>query len=72
MKFRRVPGQTPGTLEAGGLLDNTLWSAPPTTGRWVLAHGGLRQKNFNFYEERPGSPCLLNPMPVPQPRRVTA
>lgn len=38
-------------LEAKGLLDNTLIIYTSDHGEMGMAHGGLRQKNFNFYEE---------------------
>jgi arylsulfatase A-like enzyme len=39
------------TLQATGLLDNTLVIATADHGEMGTAHGGMRQKNFNFYEE---------------------
>jgi arylsulfatase A-like enzyme len=39
------------TLRSGGLLDNTLVIATADHGEMGTAHGGMRQKNFNFYEE---------------------
>jgi arylsulfatase A-like enzyme len=39
------------TLEAQGMLDNTLIIYTSDHGEMGMAHGGLRQKNFNFYEE---------------------
>jgi arylsulfatase A-like enzyme len=38
-------------LSANGLLDDTLVIATADHGEMGTAHGGLRQKNFNFYEE---------------------
>ncbi len=38
-------------LEKTGLLDDTLVIRTADHGEMGLAHGGLRQKNFNFYEE---------------------
>lgn len=38
-------------LTANGLLDNTLLIKTADHGEMGLAHGGLRQKNFTFYEE---------------------
>jgi len=38
-------------LEASGLSKNTLVIATADHGELGTAHGGLRQKNFNFYEE---------------------
>ena len=39
------------TLRAHNLLDNTLVIRTSDHGEMGLAHGGLRQKNFNVYEE---------------------
>jgi arylsulfatase A-like enzyme len=39
------------TLASRGLLDNTLVIATADHGELGTSHGGLRQKNFNFYEE---------------------
>lgn len=39
------------TLSAQNLLDNTLVIRTSDHGEMGLAHGGQRQKNFNFYEE---------------------
>jgi choline-sulfatase len=39
------------TLTEVGLLDDTLVIRTGDHGEMGLAHGGLRQKNFNFYEE---------------------
>ena len=38
-------------LTSSGLLDNTLVIATADHGEMGTAHGGMRQKNFNFYEE---------------------
>lgn len=38
-------------LEAQNLIDNTLVIRTSDHGEMGLAHGGLRQKNFNVYEE---------------------
>jgi arylsulfatase A-like enzyme len=38
-------------LQANGLLDSTLVVRTADHGELGLAHGGLRQKNFNAYEE---------------------
>jgi arylsulfatase A-like enzyme len=38
-------------LERNGLLENTLVIATADHGEMGTAHGGMRQKNFNFYEE---------------------
>jgi choline-sulfatase len=39
------------TLTTSGLLDDTLVIATADHGEMGTAHGGMRQKNFNFYEE---------------------
>ncbi len=49
------------TLERTGLLDDTLVirdRRPRRDGR--LAHGGMRQKNFNFYEESTRVPLVYS------------
>ncbi len=38
-------------LEETGLFDNTLVIRTADHGEMGLTHGGMRQKNFNFYEE---------------------
>jgi len=38
-------------LEKNGMLDNTLIIATADHGEMGTAHGGMRQKNFNCYEE---------------------
>ncbi len=61
------------TLEARGLLDNTLVVATADHGEMGTAHGGLRQKNFNFYEETTRVPLVYsNPRLFPGPRRTAA
>ena len=69
-------------LEETGLLDNTLVVRTADHGEMGLAHGGLRQKNFNFYEEAiAGAARLLEPEALPEagadrrarlPRRLPA
>lgn len=50
------------------LLDNTLVIHTSDHGEMGLAHGGLRQKNFNFYEESLRVPLIYsNPQLYPQP-----
>ena len=39
------------TLKRTGLLDDTLVIATADHGEMGTTHGGMRQKNFNFYEE---------------------
>ncbi len=56
-------------LASTGLLDNTLVIKTADHGEMGLAHGGLRQKNFNFYEESLRVPLVYsNPMLYPRPR----
>lgn len=61
------------TLEAKGLLDNTLIIRTSDHGEMGLAHGGLRQKNFNVYEESQRVPLVYsNPRLFPRPRTTRA
>ncbi len=48
------------TLEARGLLENTLVIATADHGEMGTAHGGMRQKNFNFYEETTRVPLVYS------------
>jgi arylsulfatase A-like enzyme len=58
------------TLEEGGLLENTLVVATADHGEMGTAHGGLRQKNFNFYEETTRVPLVYsNPRLFPRPEK---
>ena len=58
------------TLEARGLLENTLIVATADHGEMGTAHGGLRQKNFNFYEETMRVPLVYsNPRLFPGPEQ---
>ncbi len=55
-------------LEAKGLYDDTLIIRTSDHGEMGLAHGGLRQKNFNFYEETLKVPLVYsNPKLFPRP-----
>jgi choline-sulfatase len=55
-------------LEQTGLLDDTLIVRTADHGEMGLAHGGLRQKNFNFYEEAIRVPLIYsNPKLFPRP-----
>jgi arylsulfatase A-like enzyme len=55
-------------LEETDLLDDTLIVRTADHGEMGLAHGGLRQKNFNFYEEAIRVPLVYsNPKLYPQP-----
>src|SRR4029453_11022391 len=57
------------TLEDQDLLDNTLIIQTSDHGEMGLAHGGLRQKNFNFYEETLRVPLIYsNPKLYPSPQ----
>src|SRR5439155_1620414 len=64
-----------GTAEAGaeGVLADTLVIRTADHGEMGLAHGGLRQKNFNVYEETTRVPLVYsNPRLFPRPRRSSA
>jgi choline-sulfatase len=57
------------TLESSGLLDNTLVIATADHGEMGTAHGGMRQKNFNAYEESTRVPLVYsNPRLFKKPR----
>jgi arylsulfatase A-like enzyme len=61
------------SLEATGLLENTLIVRTSDHGEMGLAHGGLRQKNFNMYEESQRVPLVYsNPRLFPRPRTTGA
>jgi choline-sulfatase len=60
-------------LEQTGLLDDTLIVRTADHGEMGLAHGGLRQKNFNFYEESTRVPLVYsNPKLFPAPQKTEA
>ena len=60
-------------LTANGLLDNTPLIKTADHGEMGLAHGGLRQKNFNFYEESLRVPLVYsNPVLFPRPQATKA
>ncbi len=60
-------------LEETGLLDETLIVRTADHGEMGLTHGGLRQKNFNFYEEATRVPLVYsNPKLYPRPLRSEA
>ena len=60
-------------LEETGLLDDTLIIRTADHGEMGLAHGGLRQKNFNFYEEAMRVPLVYsNPKLFPKPAKTDA
>jgi choline-sulfatase len=61
------------TLEKNGLLDNTLVIATADHGEMGTAHGGMRQKNFNVYEEATRIPLVYsNPRLFKKPQRSDA
>jgi arylsulfatase A-like enzyme len=47
-------------LEREGLLENTLVIRTADHGEMGMAHGGMRQKNFNFYEESLRVPLVFS------------
>jgi choline-sulfatase len=60
-------------LEQRGLYDKTLIVRTADHGEMGLTHGGLRQKNFNFYEEATRVPLVYsNPKLFPQPAKSEA
>lgn len=61
------------TTSGNTLLDDTLVIRTADHGEMGLAHGGLRQKNFNFYEESLRVPLVYsNPKIFRRPRRSKA
>jgi arylsulfatase A-like enzyme len=61
------------TLEATGLLHNTLVIRTADHGEMGMTHGGQRQKNFNFYEESLRVPLIYsNPRLYSTPRTSNA
>jgi arylsulfatase A-like enzyme len=55
-------------LEETGLYDDTLIIRTADHGEMGLTHGGMRQKNFNFYEEATRVPLVYsNPKLYPKP-----
>lgn len=61
------------SLRDNGLLDDTLVIRTADHGEMGLAHGGLRQKNFNVYEESMRIPLVYsNPKLFRKPRRSKA
>jgi choline-sulfatase len=60
-------------LEETGLMDDTLIIRTSDHGEMGLAHGGMRQKNFNFYEETLRVPMVYsNPRLYPKPHESDA
>ena len=61
------------TLTDTGLLDSTLVIRTADHGEMGLTHGGMRQKNFNFYEESLRVPMIYsNPVFFPRPCQENA
>ena len=61
------------TLDSLGLTDDTLVVRTADHGEMGLAHGGQRQKNFNFYEEAVRIPLVYsNPELFPTPQQSDA
>jgi arylsulfatase A-like enzyme len=55
-------------LDSQNMIDNTLVIHTSDHGEMGMAHGGQRQKNFNFYEETLRVPMILsNPKLYPAP-----
>ncbi|HSK49257.1 MAG TPA: sulfatase-like hydrolase/transferase, partial [Solirubrobacterales bacterium] len=60
-------------LEETGLYDDTLIVRTADHGEMGLTHGGMRQKNFNFYEEATRVPLVYsNPRLFPKPQSTDA
>lgn len=60
-------------LDMSGLADDTVVIRMADHGEMGLAHGGLRQKNFNFYEESLKVPLVYsNPRLFSRPRESGA
>jgi arylsulfatase A-like enzyme len=61
------------TLDETGLLENTLIVRTSDHGEMGMAHGGLRQKSFNVYEESLRVPLVFsNPRLFPEARASNA
>lgn len=61
------------TLQELDLLDDTLIIRTSDHGEMGMAHGGLRQKSFNAYEETLRVPLVFsNPRLFPEPRQSDA
>lgn len=61
------------TLEELGLRETTLIVRTSDHGEMGMAHGGLRQKSFNVYEESLRVPLIFsNPHLFPEPRQSDA
>jgi arylsulfatase A-like enzyme len=65
--------QTLDALEAQDLLDDTVIIRTADHGDMGMSHGGIGQKNFNFYEETINVPLIYsNPQIFPKPRTSDA
>ncbi len=65
--------QTLDALEAQNLLDDTVIIRTADHGEEGMAHGGVGEKNFNFYEESMKVPLIWsNPQIFPKPRTSDA
>jgi choline-sulfatase len=61
------------TLDETGLLEDTLIVRTSDHGEMGMAHGGMRQKSFNVYEESLRVPLVFsNPRLFPAPRQSDA
>jgi arylsulfatase A-like enzyme len=61
------------TLEQTGLLEDTLIVRTSDHGEMAMAHGGMRQKSFNVYEESLRVPLVFsNPRLFPEARASEA
>jgi arylsulfatase A-like enzyme len=58
------------TLRSTGLLDDTLIIRTADHGEMGLAHNGMRQKNFNAYEDDACADDLLESEVVPDPKDI--
>ena len=60
-------------LARRGLIDDTLIIKTADHGEGGMSHGGMRQKNFNMYEETLRVPLVFsNPKLFPKPLRTSA
>jgi len=65
--------ETIAALKNAGVYDNTLIIRTADHGEMGLAHGGLRQKNFNMYEESINVPLVFsNPTVWKKPKTTSA
>ena len=65
--------QTLDALEDQGLLDDTVFIRTADHGEMGMCHGGVGEKNFNFYEESMKVPLIYsNPQLFPKPRTSDA